>query len=59
MNKIKLWFAVLAIAITLPGCTGTATQSAQQSATVMVLPVTTTSDEAREQFMSGGSPVQS
>jgi tetratricopeptide (TPR) repeat protein len=53
MNKIKLWLAVLAIAITLPGCTGTATQTAQQSAPVMVLPVTTTSDEAREQFMSG------
>ncbi len=53
MKKLKLWLAALGIAITLPSCTGTANQSAQQSAPVMVLPVTTTSDEAREQFMSG------
>jgi len=54
MKKLRLWFAALAIVITVTGCTNNGSESAQQqSAPVMVLPVTTISDEARELFMSG------
>ena len=54
MKKLRLWFAALAIVITVTGCTDKGAKSAQREpAPVMVLPATTTSDEGREQFMSG------
>jgi len=61
MNNHRLWFAALMIIVTVAGCTSKAKVSSEQMlesvmtmpAPVMVLPVTTTSDEAREQFMSG------
>jgi len=54
MKKFSLWLAALAVAITVTACTDTGTKSAQKHpAPVMKLPVTTASEEAREQFMSG------
>ncbi len=49
MERLRLVLIALTIGIALTGCT----ETAQQAAPVIVLPVTTTSDEARAQFMSG------
>ena len=60
MKNPRLWVAVLAIIFTLSGCTAKVKVISQPPApemavhaAVITLPVTTTSDAAREQFMSG------
>jgi tetratricopeptide (TPR) repeat protein len=50
MKKLSPWLAALAVAIIVNSCTKS---GQQQPAPVMKLPVTTASEEAREQFMSG------